>query len=209
MISVYVWSAYIFFFLMDINLIEWNISSAIKYSIIIILFLHSFFVSFLQLKQNNRLSKRHFVTIALFCTACADFFLLFTNYFSIGIFCFFIVQYFYKQLLDWKEESILKIEEKKNIFLFLGLQVVFVLLWEKYYLYIIVGEYALFLVRNLFVSWRMYRQTGIYLPIAIILLFLCDCNVLLANVTNFSVFSILIWLFYVPSQFILEKYTDV
>lgn len=207
MLSFYVWSAYILFIIIDILSLGITISNKIKYSIIVVLFLHSVISSFV--KQNKIHSQASLVTIALFFAVCADYFFLFTKYSSIGILCFIAVQYVYGNLLDLRIKEKEKLISYNRIFLFLFFQTILFALFPKQFLYIVAGEYACFLLRNMFVSWHHKKKTGPFLPLAITLLFLCDCNVMLSNVTDYTIFRKIIWIFYVPSQFILEKYVKI
>lgn len=209
MLSCYVWSAYVLFIILDMLSFGIVATNWIKYSIIVVLFSHSVCSFLIEHKQNKCSSQRIIITIALFFTMCADYFLLFTECFSIGILCFILVQNVYQYLIDLKIKEIKKQMDYKNFFLFGFLQVILFLLFSKWFLYITAGEYACFLFRNMFVSWHHQKKTGIIIPIAITLLFICDCNVMLANVTDYEVFWKLIWIFYVPSQFLLEKYVHV
>lgn len=205
----YIWSAYVLLILLDTLSLDIKASNLIKYSIIVVLFLDSAISLLNKRKQKKEFPQTSFVTIALFFAVCADYFLLFTNWLPIGILCFIAVQYIYKNILDLKIEKTLNRINYKSIFFFVILQCILFILFQRNFLYIVAGEYACFLLRNTFICWWHKQKTGLPISMAITFLFLCDCNVLLANVTEYPIFWRLIWIFYVPSQFILEKYVSI
>lgn len=207
MVSFYVWVAYVVFLFMDLGAFSVKASNLIKYSIIVVLFFHSVYVTVLE--KQKKLWQRSVITVALLCSVCADFFLLFTNLYSLGILFFIMVQFLYKQLLDWKITGMHGRIVGRQFFLGLGLQIVLWMIISEQFMYVVAMEYGVFLLWNVFTAWHMRSKTGKILPAAITLLFLCDCSVLLANVTDLPVFWILIWIFYVPSQFTLEKFGDI
>lgn len=209
MLSCYVWSAYIIFIVLDLLSFGVKTSNWIKYSIIVALFFHSLLLSFVEQKQSKISSQRILVTVALFIVLCADYLLLFTEYFSVGVHCFIAVQCVYKKMIDLKINETAKWKNCKKSLLFLALQGILFVVFPKQFLYIVAGQYACLLLWNMFTSWNYYKETSHIIPLAITMLFLCDCNVMLANITNYTIFWRLIWIFYIPSQFLLEKYVDV
>lgn len=206
---MYVSIAYAFFLLLDFAGQYAAVSNGIKYSIILILFFHSVWI--LKKSKENIRTQRSVINIALFCVCVADYFLLFTKFYEPGIWFFLWVQFCYRVLgnIKKKKEAISRKEKiTAGILLF---QVIFLFFHTKFVLVMLALEYALFSILNLCEMWRCYRRKvfSCILPLVVTFLFMCDIQVVLWDVFQFSLSGKLIWLFYVPSQVLLEKYGDL
>lgn len=184
----------------------------IKYTAISLCFLYSLTEGILR-------HHRSILTFALGFSAIADVFLIFTSYFSIGIFFFICVQTCYRYILSGKK-GVFKMHVLCFLTSAISYTILSVLNLSANLTIIIAVFYACFLICNLIKACLKAftsKQTYLYIFAAgILLLFLCDLNVGLYNskaIFNYNFpflpsffmeFSAIgMWLFYLPSQVIM------
>ncbi|MCI9093742.1 MAG: hypothetical protein HFF36_08230 [Coprobacillus sp.] len=143
-------------------------SSWIKYLGVIICFFYTFYMQ-----------KGYFV---LFIIIIADYFLLFTDLYSIGILLFIIVQCMYHRMID------------HNIFFYLPLCL---MLFPS--LYSLSICYALLSFFNIINAYRRKH----WLFITLILLAICDIGIVIQFLFKMNISFI--WWFYLPSQVYYTK----
>lgn len=144
----------------------------------------------------------------LMCTACADIFLLFTSFFSIGIGFFCATQLFYlKRLLTSSHfQYLLTIW---IVFCFLSLS--FFSFYPVTITEILAICYALLLLSGTVATFITHAPVHKHiLQLAMCLFILCDLNVALFNSlprtsSLYHFTSIAMWFFYAPSQFLLSR----
>lgn len=133
-------------------------------------------------------SSSKYAIIAVMFTFIADYYLIFTNYKTVGVLCFVIVQYNYMKILNCSSFN----------FLFPLIIIWFDPLIVSSLAYIIISFNNL---RHSFI--KRHRSTSSYhLFLAIFLLASCDIFVAFTNINILThpIFSLLIWIFYIPSQ---------
>ena len=176
--------------------------SIIKYSFI----LSCFLFCLLKNRPLQNYPQMRLLICALFFTACADYFLIFTNYFLTGILLFCLVQLCYRLFLGGNWNSLLK----NSLFALLFL------LPLAYFSEIILLPAAIyigFLYANISLA---KHQKNFSLLTAFTLMFLCDIHVGFANLPQYlnllpaawsSFSSNILWFFYLPSQFMISRQT--
>lgn len=126
--------------------------------------------------------------LAVIFTFIADYFLIFTNYKTIGVLSFIFVQYNYMKLLNY------------STFIFLIPMIIFFI--DP--LITLASSYAILSIYNLKSSFQKRHQnkSQYYFFFAVSLLAICDILVALTslNILILPIFKILIWIFYLPSQ---------
>lgn len=133
-------------------------------------------------------SSSKYAIIAVMFTFIADYFLIFTNYKAIGVLCFIIVQYNYMKILSYSSIT----------FIF-----PLIIIWHDP---LIISSLAYIIIsfNNLRHSFtKRHKSTSSYhLFLAILSLACCDIFVALTNINILThpIFSLLIWVFYIPSQ---------
>lgn len=132
-------------------------------------------------------SSKHALMAVMF-TFIADYFLIFTDYKSIGVLCFIITQYNYMKILNYSSLAFL---------------LPLTLIWFNP-LIISSFSYILISLNNLKYSFanRVRNKASYHLFLAVVLLAICDILVALTNINILihPIFSLLIWVFYIPSQ---------
>lgn len=186
--------------------------SYLKY-ITILLCLIFVVLNFYVQNKPSPLGMNFFWPLSLLFTCTADFFLLFTNQFTAGILFFCCVQFCYSKLL--KHNLLLIALTGGCGFLFVhGVNTLFQLNMDISALF--AAFYFLCLLTNLITAWQI--QPG-YFSVGLTLLFICDINVALSNISlyiNYLPFTFLpdlsriasnlIWSFYLPAQIIIIIY---
>ena len=200
---------YITFLILDLNNIE---SSFIKYLIIILNFIFGLTYFFFILDKEKRKNKIPLLFSLLF-TIFSDYFLLINrNYdlFIYGVIIFIIVQLLYlifniiNNSLNIKE-IILNIIIRIILSL-ITLVIVYFLFKDLFTLLnILVIIYFINLLINFLTSLSYLKRNSlnIYLSLGFFLFILCDLNVGLYNLNGSYISGILMWVFYVPSQYFL------
>lgn len=154
-----------------------------------ICFLSIFFCIFITNNFKN--------SIIFFITTIADYFLLFTNYYTIGIIFFIIVQIL----------RLFHYSTKKEIPIILVLFSLLIGIIIKLLINTFIGIctiYAFLLISNAII---VIKQKKFYLSIGMILFILCDFSVALYYLyPNLTISSKLIWIFYLPSAILLSFY---
>ena len=130
---------------------------------------------------------------ALLLTSVCDFFLLFTPYYSFGVFLFSIVMCFYISMFSEKH--------KFHIF---SIAVNSVFLFSDFRLYLLCITYALLFYANLFVVTKRFIKAKPIIPAAFILFAVCDVFVALSFLSGISALQNFVWLFYAPSQYLIS-----
>ena len=153
----------------------------------------------------------------LFLTVIADFFLLkMERYNEIGVLIFSLVQIIYSVRYDVKNRNKI-IRDFLIIFLVLnGINFIFV---RARFIYVIALFYGIGLISNLVKAVNIYihglypKINGLMVALGMFLFLLCDINVALYNILKYmnktdgiiySISSISIWLYYLPSQVLLS-----
>lgn len=193
-----------------------NVSIILKYISLFLCFLFSLSESILGYYLS-------FFTIALAFAATADIFLLFTPYFSIGIFFFICVQSCYRFILSGKK-GILTMFLISTI-MSLGTLIImnifqlapdFMIVFSTFYFYCLSSNVIKTCLEAIS-SKQVSLQINIhFFAVGIILLFLCDVSIgiyhssylfrikpdtIMDSILKFS--SVGMWLFYLPSQIII------
>ncbi len=168
-----------------------NISSLLKFSSIVLIFLAQLFYG----KAGMTLWK-----MAAACTILTDYLLLFTNYYELGVLFFIVVH-----LMRYIERN--RINNKKFPYyaLILAIGVYFITIIFESKLIALSLTYALFLFLN---TIEAFNSKDKKLILAYILFCACDLSVGIANIESSvisSVFRDLIWVFYLPSQILLSN----
>jgi len=174
------------------------LSNILKFTSIVM----CFFLACSYLTGSLNKKDTFLVVLALFFTIGADIFLLFTNYHVIGIAFFITVQCVYlirynKSVLQF---SILYFIIAILIFTFTNISI----------LYIFSGLYAVLILSTLWATFKtsLSRYQLLLVRVGMILFILCDIHVALFNVLlryspYFNIASVAMWLFYLPSQFLI------
>lgn len=192
----------------------------IKYTSITVCFIYVFFCS----RSLYESKEKNVARVAFFFTFLADYFLLFTQKYYIGVGCFLVVQCMYLfRMSSTIQEFIYYL--RKRIFVWvcgviIMLSVYFLTgIWKETYsenrhltifLMMLCSLYAFIFIGNIILAWRLKNENKVFL-IGLLLFFLCDCNVAIYNITEgismelLSLSGRLIWLFYLPSQVLLVE----
>lgn len=212
---------YISFLYLDIFNKEMFLSSnSLKFIAMIFVFIISILI------KDNPLSYKdlHLLQIGLFITLIADFFLLVLDkYYILGIFLFSIVQILYSFRYEFRN---LRFTIRNFIIIFLGLSILHMIL-NKFvvkidFMWTMGLFYGLCLLTSVRRAFKAYKYKNYPEPnrkmilIGMILFLLCDINVGLYNIlgyinktnTLYSISSISMWLFYLPSQVLLALSGD-
>lgn len=212
-ISLSILELFIYIVFLSIDIFSFDINTIfIKYSGIILLFLYSF----LNYKKWDieHISFR----IAYLFTVLADLFLLVLNsHFIVGVSFFIIAQINYFIYLNHDTP-------KKRISAYIIMYVficsilissISIILKSFEPLYFVVVLYFILLIINTISSFNKKNKHGIRLFIGFILFILCDINVGLNNlefVLNnnilYSFVSVAMWMFYLPSQYLIVNSLD-
>lgn len=189
-------------------------SDSLKFLSIIIVFI----ISLITREGALSFKDLHLLQFGLFITLLADFFLLFTDKYILGIFLFSIVQILYSFRYEFRN---LKLTIRNFIIIFVGLSIVHILLnkfvveldfiWAMGLFY---GICLLTSVRRAFKAcrYKIYPEPNRQMIlIGMILFLLCDINVALYNILGYisktkifyNISSVSMWLFYLPSQILL------
>ncbi len=215
---------YVFFLYLDIFQGEQKelvkVSLWIKWLSIIVCF------SFVTLHQSveYRKKEKSVVSMALFFTVMADFFLLLTDWNIIGILCFIIIQTIYLYRLTMWNDEIRFTRRIVGRFLCSIVILLFAILVEdaRQPELIVAVIYVISLVDNIAVSASICfyhvgskRKSGCFFA-GLCLLFLCDVQVAVYNadmlisvqeipiISKLTAFAeIAMWLFYLPSQVLI------
>jgi hypothetical protein len=182
---------YIAFALIDfLSLPYGNLSSILKFIAIIILF-----ISQIALGREGRAWWK----LAAFLTILTDYFLLFTNYYSLGVFLFIGVHCC--RLVERKKKV------GRSYFVRLGLVSMGLFILALFFLNTLNSLavlYGFFLITN---TVEAIRAKDRKLTLAYLLFCACDICVALFNVLPVSyiraLFGSFIWVFYMPSQVLL------
>lgn len=210
---------YLTFIILDLTDCLPGMSDIIKYSGIILCVGNS-----LVFCIKHRGSERFLITGALFFTACADVFLLFTGQFLWGLFFFCITQTLY---------SVYTVSAKKQlrvllIPIILSTAVICVFSRNAYVnngtgtllLVAFVIYYAFTFALNTCRSWKNHKarpsKAGLLFAIGLSLFVMCDLNVLFRNAYEMfgwqsslpewthSVAMFFTWVFYLPAQVLIS-----
>lgn len=162
-------------------------TATIKYLSMICIFIISLF------------SRSRILVLCLFITLICDILLLFTSYYTIGIFLFSIVHllYIYRHC---------PYKYLKTIYLTISLlPLVFILNIDLIYKACII--YMVCILMNFISCILMTKKTlnyqNIITSIAILLFIFCDIFTALYNITGIGIYSCIIWIFYTPSQLLI------
>lgn len=180
--------------------------SILKYGFIILCF-------FIFLFRNTDRVRTPFVRnllAAFFFVAVADYFLIFTDYYPLGILCFCLVQICYCRILYYPLISLLENG-------MLGCVTLFIASLLVNYLFDITAFLAVFylfcLLTNTILAWK---KSSWSFALGLTLLLLCDIHVGLAHLPAYfslnqdtlfyrwcTAAPVILWFFYLPSQLIL------
>lgn len=158
--------------------------NTLKFSFIVICFL-------ISLKGSLKNIDCRLLASALFFTTIADYFLLISHKYEIGIAFFCIAHFFY-----WLRY---KANLKFLFFMFLG---IFPFIIFKGILISIAMLYSLFFLVTLVYSFKYRSENSTLIKVAMILFLICDILVAIYNLTDLNL-VFLIWIFYAPSQIML------
>lgn len=174
-------------------------------------------------QKGNR--KQKVLCGVLLFAAVADYFLLFTDSFILGILFFCIVQCCYCLFFAGEKGS-------RVLYRMAGTGICVAVLvwcliqagifgdaagWKNTELYLILTAvfYASLLLQNLVRAWKQSKAVSIWGRVAILLLFLCDIHVALYNIDGERLWKqmqlwceaagVLMWMFYLPSQLCIIK----
>lgn len=184
--AVYFLSIYILFMALDI-VYKHSLADSLKYVFIVSCFLYSL----------KNIKKCRFVSVALFCTCICDYFLLFTQKFSVGIFVFCVVMCIY--IYGFTKNKYLP------ILLFAIYGVAAYIINPSDFPPVAIA-YALLFYSNLFICLKKYIRKNIIIPAAFILFALCDIFVASYNITGNEIYMPFMWFFYAPSQYIIAHF---
>lgn len=172
--------------------------------------------------------KKNVVKVAFFFTLLADLFLLFTNWYFLGVICFIMVQSIYfvylcEMMNGDRVQGLSRLISKFKIGGLVSCLILFAFFilqeWDRaivktvsLVLILCCSFYVYLFLNNIRMAWKR-REANLELLIGLILFFLCDCNVALyqLDIIGLSFKGIsnlggsMIWLFYLPSQVIILK----
>ncbi len=224
LISTAIMCIYPIFILMDISYTytDNNYSTYLKFSCIILCFIISLLIG-----RNGFNPKDVFLLkLARFFTVIADYFLLLSNNYILGVLSFCVVQLIYikRHSLMWTTKS----SKKITPFIFLDIFILILILLSlifhiadtKIILIITSIFYGFLLIISVYcgiktLNFSFYtKRSSLFISWGIILFFLCDINVGFYQLIEMSFFpnilhnfqfaiELLIWTFYLPSQLLL------
>ncbi|MCM1991684.1 hypothetical protein [Oceanirhabdus seepicola] len=223
-ISTMIMFIYILFLFIDISNdhIGNKYSTYLKFSSILLCLIISLLIG-----SNGFNPKDVFLLqLARFFTLVADYFLLLSNNYILGVLFFCVVQLIYIERHSLMRED--KLDIKINGFLFLPIFIL-LLIFASLIFHIIASKFLLIsssILYALLLSFSVYcgirtlkssnynKKSALFISWGMILFLLCDINVALYQIINagflkslWSDFSfivgILIWIFYLPSQLLL------
>jgi len=181
--KIYFLLLFVFFTLSDI-LSEYRIANILKFA---------FMVSILLWTKENK--KCRFIQAALLLTCISDFFLLFTPYYTLGVYTFSAVMCIYIYIFSYTHRFYTFPIILNSLFLLSELR-----------LYLLCITYAILFYTNLFIVTEKYSKTKPVLPSAFLLFAVCDVFVALSFLTENSAMQSFVWLFYAPSQYLISHY---
>lgn len=163
---------YCFSFLYPFFPVSYSFINGVHYSVVI-------FTFFLACKGKNLIS------LGLLFTVLSDFFLIFTEYYALGILLFCCTHITY---LSYQRNQQIKLYTVPVYFLFFPAL-----------------AYAFLLLSNFLLAYKNYKRhrnpSCTLFLIGILLLIFCDITTVLSYLTGNAFLSWLIWIFYVPSLF--------
>ena len=186
----------------------WLDSDLLKYASVLLCFVNALLTG----KESFEKKDTALLQAAMFVTVIADSFLLFTNYYFLGVCLFCMVQLIY--IVRHSRYS----KVHTNIFnlscaVFMSAAVVWIMssgLVEK--AIAIAGcFYAFLTLFSVYTAFRAAQQKRYpkkmiaLINVGLWLLMLCDINVALYNtISHYHITGLIIWLFYLPSQLLLS-----
>ncbi|MCD7893499.1 MAG: lysoplasmalogenase [Erysipelotrichaceae bacterium] len=180
---------YIIFLSLDLTK-HYAITTPVKYTSIVLCFIFSLYSN---LHHSDKL-----ISIALFFTIMADWFLLVMNEYEIlGLICFIVVQLIYMIKLG-----------NRLLVLRVILPVLIIFLTSiSNPIDILAIIYFFQLLINAMISWRDYKNIGFIFALGLTLFVCCDTCVGLFNLTDMGLIHeftrVGMWLFYLPSQVLI------
>lgn len=185
----YIVQILIYFIFLIIEIMNFNINTSfLKYFSIILCLLY-------VINQYLKNKLNYLYVLSFLFIIVADYFLLFTNNYFIGVIFFCLVQGCYYKITKGNISI--------KIFLILSL---LGLLISGDSLISVGILYAICSINNLYLSYLSYKNNyykkDLYMFLGILLLLLCDINLALSYLTNLNT-QILVWAFYLPSQLII------
>ncbi len=219
MLLIIICILYIYFLFIDFSIIgDFIPSSTFKFISIVL----CFFISLMTGRKHLGKTDILLLQVGLFITVIADFFLLFTDYFVIGVGVFSLVQIIYAVRYERNKikpaliRSIIILMIILAIYLIINFYIVKIEL-----LYLMALYYAITLIINVVKSIKSCKNglfpypNKYFIAIGMVLFLLCDMFVGIYNITsqmnissgidllsNFS--GKLVWFFYLPSQVLLS-----
>ncbi len=194
LIELTIYATYLMF---DLNNINHITSSALKWAGICI--------CFFTIEKSNTTIK-----IAMFLTVIADFLLVGTQYFELGILIFLFVQLqYYRQIMSLEYYPIDHLALMTILGGTISILVNFLIAPINLQVFLAM-TYLSTLVTNIILCYLKSSESQHYkiLFIALILIILCDIHVGVTNIFNsgiwYSFGTIAMWLFYLPSQVIIS-----
>lgn len=209
---------YLTFLWLDISNHYANVSSGIKFFSIILCFLYALL---------GKTKKRSvYIVAGLFFTVVSDYCLLLTDFYTIGMLSFSVVQTIYSRYCSksWRQFAVKTIG---NVVLIVGVLVFSngILRVHIDCVFLLSVYYFVHLVSNVICSFRRHlhergdKERKIF-AYGMLLFFLCDIHVAIFNASDylavgqvpvyqilFKVASVAMWFYYLPSQ-ILIAYSD-
>lgn len=211
---------YITFLLIDLSIIEAFISSSmLKYISIVLCFLISLLIGSSYIGKRDKV----LLQLGLFITLIADFLLLFTDYFVLGVGVFSIVHIIYDIRYKRNRTKLVLI---KFVVVFLIITITYLMLnhfvRKIELLFTVALFYAVYLLSNVVKAIKIHKYKLIPYPNSyfiawgMVLFLLCDINVVFFNIPRltsksssivsllYNISASLIWFFYLPSQMLLS-----
>lgn len=189
------------------------LSSILKYCSMIVCFLFTLYTTLLVPSK-----KTISCLLAILLTLAADFFLLFTKNFIVGVTCFAIIQILYFYYCEKITGQFLRFSSLFRLFLrfviSLFITLILILLgFTMSLLVFITIFYILNFLDNILILFSN-KKTGLFF-LGMLLFFACDLSVGLFNLSDFidlpattsqlfsRVFGVLMWTFYLPGQVLM------
>ncbi|WP_077367086.1 lysoplasmalogenase family protein [Anaerosalibacter sp. Marseille-P3206] len=187
--------------------VEKILSDVFKFIIIVMCFFISLMIG------KNKLNDKDVILLqfGLFFTVLSDFFFLivYKNSFGVASFCIVQILYCIRYDIDNTKETI------RNfilIFIFVAiLYIIFSRLIKKINVILFIGlYYSICLITSVWKAIKACKNNNFPSPnrymiaYGMILFLLCDINVFLHNIIGIKNSKWLVWLFYIPSQFLLS-----
>lgn len=209
-------SCYLFFLATDFSAYSTGsrYSIAVKYFSLLLCFIITIMIG----RNGHNLMDTRMLQSGLFLTACADYCLLLSNKYFVGVLIFCIVQIIY----IFRFTRDLKSRNKIFSAILIIYIVLLIIIFTNYkvgnfdlILTLICLFYGLLITTSLITGIRTLKTnyfplySSVMICIGMILFFLCDINVALFNIfkANGSCFAsisgFLMWMFYIPSQVML------